>query len=217
MIGRARRATARRAETAAEPLGWLPLALRQASTLRRLAPGEALFRQGDRAAAIFAVERGRLLLVRQTADGRTLTLHTARAGELFAEASLFSDIYHCDAVAAAPAAVRVYPKRQLLGAIRRDPKLAEAFLALLARQVQSLRARLEQRNIRSARERVLRHLALAADGGGRVVRLGGTLMDLAAEIGLTHEALYRTLAALERDGAIARAKGSITLRKTPAM
>ena len=30
------------------------------------------------------------------------------------------------------------------------------------------------------------------------MRLEGTLMDLAAEIGLTHEVLYRTLAALRR-------------------
>ena len=33
---------------------------------------------------------------------------------------------------------------------------------------------------------------------GRVFELRGTLKDLAAELGLTHEALYRTLAALER-------------------
>jgi CRP/FNR family transcriptional regulator, dissimilatory nitrate respiration regulator len=208
---------ARRADAAASPLGWLPAAVRQASRARRLAPGEALFRQGDPAAAIFEVESGRLQLVRQTADGRRLTLHTARPGELFAEASLFSSVYHCDAVAAAPAVVRVYAKRHVLAAIRRDPTLAERFLALLARQVQVLRSRLEQRNIRSARGRVLRHLALAADAGGRTVRLGGTLMDLAAEIGLTHEALYRTLAALKREGAIARAPGSITLRRPPAL
>jgi CRP/FNR family transcriptional regulator, dissimilatory nitrate respiration regulator len=208
---------ARRADAAPSPLGWLPATVRQASRERRLTPGEALFRQGDPAAAIFEVERGRVLLVRETTDGRRLTLHTARAGELFAEASLFSSVYHCDAVAAAAAVVRVYPKRHVLAAIRRDPTLAERFLALLARQVQALRSRLEQHNIRSARGRVLRHLALTADAGGRSVRLSGTLMDLAAEIGLTHEALYRTLAALERDGAIARAKGSITLRKPPAI
>jgi DNA-binding MarR family transcriptional regulator len=58
--------------------------------------------------------------------------------------------------------------------------------------------------------------ALFRHGSG-TLRLGGTLMDLAAEIGLTHEALYRTLASLERDGAIARTKGRITLRKAPAL
>ena len=34
---------------------------------------------------------------------------------------------------------------------------------------------------------------------------------MAGEIGLSHEALYRTLAALERDGLVARNGGKITL------
>ena len=201
-------------ETGAAP-DWLPAALRKASALRHLAAGEALFRQGDRAFAIFGLERGRLALERVAADGRRLTLHRARAGELFAEASLFSDVYHCDAVAAVASVVRVYPKRPLLAALRREPKFAERFLALLARQVQGLRARLEQRNIRSARERLLHYLALAADADGRSVRLPGSLIEIAAEIGLSHEALYRTLGALEKDGAIARDGRRITLRRGP--
>jgi DNA-binding MarR family transcriptional regulator len=41
--------------------------------------------------------------------------------------------------------------------------------------------------------------------------LTGSLKDLAAELGLTHEALYRVLAALERAGEIKRAKGKVTL------
>ncbi len=39
----------------------------------------------------------------------------------------------------------------------------------------------------------------------------GTLKDLAGELGLTHEALYRTMAALARKGEIKRGRGKITL------
>ena len=46
-----------------------------------------LFRQGDRANAIFEVDQGRMRLIRHTIDNRPITLHTARAGELFAEAA----------------------------------------------------------------------------------------------------------------------------------
>jgi CRP/FNR family transcriptional regulator, dissimilatory nitrate respiration regulator len=173
-----------------------------------------LFRQGDTAFAIFEIERGRLRLVRHTVDSRRVVVHTARAGELFAEAALFANVYHCDAVAAVASQVRVYPKRDLLSLFRADPALAERFMALLAHQVHSLRARLEARNIRSARERVLHHLALAAGPDGRTP-LEGTLMDLAAEIGLTHEALYRTLASLEKEGEIRRTRSAIIRRKIP--
>jgi CRP-like cAMP-binding protein len=115
-------------------------------------------------------------------------------------------------VAAVASCVRAYPKRRLLAAFRADPALAEGFMAVLAREIHTLRARLEERNIRSARERVLHHLALAA-GDDDTLRLDGTLIDLAAEIGLTHEALYRALAALEAEGRISRRRGVILVHR----
>jgi DNA-binding MarR family transcriptional regulator len=75
----------------------------------------------------------------------------------------------------------------------------------------NLRTLIEQRNIRSARERVRHHLMVNASPDGRTVVLRGTLKDLAAELGLTHEALYRTIAALERSGEIKRNHKKITL------
>ncbi|MBI3512539.1 MAG: Crp/Fnr family transcriptional regulator [Proteobacteria bacterium] len=191
---------------------WLPAEIRDRARLRALAAGECLFHQGDATVAIFLVETGRLQLVRHAGGARQVILHTARAGDMFAEAALFSPVYHCDAVATAASQVRVYPKRALLAALRRDPGVAARFMELLAHQVHALRARLQERDIRSARERVLHHLALAAGPDGRTVSLDGTLMDLAAEIGLTHEALYRALAALEKDGTIERTASGIALR-----
>jgi CRP-like cAMP-binding protein len=141
-------------------------------------------------------------------------LHTAASGELFAEASLFAETYHCDAVAMASTQVRVFPKDEIRTAFRQTPELAERFMAVLARQVQALRAQIQQRGIRSARERVLQSLALGTRADG-VFPLNAPLTDFAAELGLTHEALYRTLAALERDGLIARGKDAIVLKNRP--
>src|ERR1017187_10310014 len=83
------------------------------------------------------------------------------------------------------------------------------------RKPSARRSRIEQRNIRSARERVRHFLKVNAGADGRTVDLQGTLKDLAAELGLTHEALYRNLAALERSGEIKRAKGKIPLAQVP--
>lgn len=177
---------------------------------RTLARGEVLFRQGDPTFGIFRVACGRLRLQRQTLDGRLVVLHTARAGELFAEASLFADAYHCDAVAMAASAVEVYEKASLLadlGAAASGSGLA----AVLARGLQEARGRLELRNVRSARERLLLWLDLRA-GAARTIAVEGELQDIAAELGLTREALYRTLASLERDGTIAREGRRINLR-----
>lgn len=80
--------------------------------------------------------------------------------------------------------------------------------------MQGLRSRLELRNIRSARERVFQYLLLAARPDGRTVTLDGQLQDIAADLGLTREAFYRTVAALEAEGVIARTEQAIVIRKS---
>ncbi len=84
---------------------------------------------------------------------------------------------------------------------------------MLAHQVMDLRTRFQQRNVRSARERVKQFLALNISPDGRTVELYGTLKDLAAEIGMTHQTLYRVLAALEGSSEIKRAGNKIILVK----
>ncbi len=190
---------------------WLPAAARTAAIDHQLEAGEPLFRLGDKTSGLCEVITGRVRLVRVDRSGHELVLHVAGPGETLAESSLFSPQYHCDAIASTDAIVRIYPKRQVLATFAEHPKAALAFTAMLARQVMALRTRIEQRNIRSARERVRHFLALNVAADGRTVVLRGTFKDLAAEIGLTHEALYRTLAALERSGEVKRQDGKIVL------
>jgi CRP/FNR family transcriptional regulator, dissimilatory nitrate respiration regulator len=191
---------------------WLPAVARSAAIEHKLKAGEPLFRLGDKTAGLCEVIAGRVRLARFDRSGREIVLHVAVPGETLAEASLFSPQYHCDAIANTDAIVRVYPKRQVLAAFEESPKAARAFTETLAHQVMSLRARIEQRNIRSARERVRHFLMLNVGPDRRTVELRRT-KDLAAEIGLTHEALYRTLAALERSGEIKRKGEKIVLLK----
>jgi CRP-like cAMP-binding protein len=189
--------------------------LKSGGTLRELAAGEALFRQGDKATAIYKVESGQLRLVRRTVDDHLVVLHTARPGEFFAEPALFSDVYHCDAVAVVASRIRAFAKAAVRQTLRASPMVAEAFAARLAHQLQDLRARMELRNIKSARDRVLQYLRLRAGSGSRRVALEGRLQDIAAEVGLSREAFYRTLAALEADGSLTRTESEITLGKSP--
>lgn len=197
-----------------QPATWLQELSGGRGELQPFAAGDVLFSQGDAATAIYAVESGRLRLLRRTVDDHLVVLHTARSGEPFAEAALFSEIYHCDAVAAVPSRIWRYPKDQLLSVLRAHPELWEAFVARLARQVQGLRSRLELRNIRSARERVFQYLLLAAGPDGRTVALDGHLQDMAADLGLTREVFYRTVAALEAEGVITRTAEAIVIRKS---
>jgi CRP/FNR family transcriptional regulator, dissimilatory nitrate respiration regulator len=193
---------------------WLSASIRAAAVERTLAAGQTLFCTGARTAGLYEIVKGKVRLVRVDRSGREAVLQVAAPGDTLAEASLFSSTYHCDAIASTAAVVRLYPKAILIGELERNPKFAQAFAAMLARQVMTLRTRLEQRNIHSARDRVRYYLAINADPSGRTVALSGTLKDVAAELGLTHEALYRTLAEMAADGEIERRKGTIRLLKS---
>jgi len=184
---------------------------------RSLARNEMLFRQGDSVTAIYFIEAGRLRLERRTLDGRSLILGTTPAGEFFVEAALFADVFHCDGAATEPSRVRIYPKAVMLNALRTDPTSAMSFLTLVARQVIKLREQMEVMKVRSAKARVVLYLDLNAEPDGRTVNLRGQLQDIASELGLTREALYRTLSGLERAGAIERTEGRIVLKKPLGM
>jgi CRP-like cAMP-binding protein len=193
---------------------WLSPSVRAAGRERLLKAGESLFRMGGKTAGLYEIAKGKIRLVRIDASGREAVLYSAGPGQVIAEASLFSPVYHCDALASTNAVVRLYPKAAILQDFRRDPKAAQAFMTVLAREIMNLRTRLELCSIHSARDRLRHYLALNAGSDGRTVVLRGTVKELAADLGLTHEAMYRTLAAMREDGEIERAGNRITLMRS---
>ncbi|MBN8890482.1 MAG: Crp/Fnr family transcriptional regulator [Rhodospirillales bacterium] len=171
---------------------------------RGIGQGEAVFRQGDPATAVFLLESGRVRLARMLADGSAVILQVAESGDSFAEASLSVSQYHCDAVAEADSIVWALPKADLLAKLAREPAECLALAMVLATHVRNLRARLALRDIRSAPARLLGWLRLHAAGDPPVVPVRRSWMLVAEELGLTREAVYRALATLERQGCIRR-------------
>lgn len=158
---------------------------------RSCAPHETVFSQGKNAVAIYYLVSGEVHLLRFGKDGTKVMIHRAHAGELFAEASLFSTSYHCDAIAQVECHLLRLDKRQILRQMQSNPKFSVALTAHLAHQVQAYRRLLEIRSIRSAPERVLSAVdARSLDGG---------IKAFVSEFGLTHEATYRALARLVKN------------------
>lgn len=180
---------------------------------RSLAAGAFLFRQGDRTVGMFFLKSGRLRMQRVTPDGGTVSLHIVRPGETCAEPSLFSSRYHCDMLAETDAEVWLYPKKELVDSLRGNPESLWDFAGGLARGLQGMRQRYELKQIRSAPERVLQLLRLRCDDSG-AYRTSGSLKEMAAELGLTHEALYRAMAVLERGRRIRRSAGLLQILPT---
>ena len=157
---------------------------------RSLEAGEVLFRAQDVVRWLHWVESGTLRLVRPLRHGAEMTVQKAGAGAILAEASLFAATYHCDAVALVTSHVRSLPVKRVAEALARDPDLARAFTQHLAEEVQSARARAEIVALKTVEARLNAWLAL----NGEVLPPKGQWRDVAEEIGVTPEALYRELA-----------------------
>jgi CRP-like cAMP-binding protein len=164
---------------------------------RSLGAGEYLFHAGDPVEQVFLLRAGEVLLVRHALDGSRMLLHRAAPGDLLAEASVWSDMYHCDAIVPSAAEVAVAPRSGFRAALSENPALAEGWARRLARAVQATRLRAEIRGLRTVAERL--DAWLGADG-----RLPdrGRWQELAEELGVTREALYRELARRRAVGAL---------------
>lgn len=169
----------------------------------QLAKGDSVFVVDDPTRGLFQVETGLVRLVRHAIDGSDVTLHVARPGEIFAEASLFAERYHCDALADQPTTVLAFDKERILAELTSDPAQARAWIKHLSGQVQTFRAQTARLSLRSADDRLLSFLRMQCLDGPEVT-IDRSWKVIASELGLSHEALYRTLARLERQGVIKR-------------
>ncbi|MEO0853489.1 MAG: Crp/Fnr family transcriptional regulator [Cyanobacteria bacterium J06648_11] len=182
----------------------VPEPLQSVAKPRRLAAGDVLFCQGDRARAVYAIATGRIRLARYGADGCEVTLYRARAGEYLAEAALFADRYYCHAIADIPSEAIAISKTTLLNYLHANPQVGMDWLERATREVHQLRTHLELRNIPTARDRLLHFLALTIPFADRDYTFDRPWKAIASELGLTHDSLYRALAVLERQGRIQR-------------
>ncbi|MCT9000350.1 Crp/Fnr family transcriptional regulator [Chelativorans intermedius] len=154
----------------------------------RLAASDPLFHSGDRVGHMFLVIDGEIGLSRQTSMGTALRVQTARPGQVLAEASAYSDVYHCDARANAESTVSCISVGTFRSRLNRDQSASDAWAAHLALAVQSARMGAEIRTLRTVAERLDTWL-----GEKGKLPEKGAWTDLAAELGVSREALYREL------------------------
>lgn len=177
----------------------IPRGLRDTTRMRAFKKGELLYRRGQPPEVILCVLSGEIRLVRSTPSGAEIVLQRSRGG-FIAEASLDAQTYHCDVVSATDGRLMLFPRAVFQSTLENDPAFNQAWIWLLAREVRRLRAQSERLSLNSAAERVLHYIE--AEGSDGSVLLNQTRKSWAAELGLTHEALYRTLRQLRESGDI---------------
>ncbi|CCD84469.1 Putative Dnr-like transcriptional activator [Bradyrhizobium sp. ORS 285] len=177
-------------------LAALPAAARLRTRRIDLPRHGSLFCRGDQPRAMFFVLDGEVRLLRRSRVGDDVILQRAQRGFL-AEASLDQPAYHCDAVAAQDSTVLAIERQAFADALRR-PDMRDKWSDHLARELRRVRAQSERLSLKSARERIVHFIETEGEGGA--IALGRSKKDWAAELGITHEALYRALARMQKSG-----------------
>jgi CRP-like cAMP-binding protein len=171
--------------------------------------GDYLFHQGNKPEFIFFIVSGEAILSRVSNHGEPTTLQRCKGGFL-SEASLLTDVYHCDAIATHSGHAITLPIQSLRNALS-DNNFSLKWIQLLSREIMRLRTQSERLGLKDIRSKLI-HL-IETEGKQGVLKLQSDFKSMASEIGVTHEALYRAIASLEKEGLIRKQANSLELLK----
>jgi len=182
----------------------LPASLRDACVTSIYAKGERLFVAGEKPFYMFFIGSGEVLLERMGRHGESVVLQRTRYG-IVSEASLQSVRYHCDGRAIAASEITAVPIFEIQAALEADPAFSKRWIGMLNREVKRLRLQCERLSMHRVQDRLMHFLETEGQQG--TYPLASGLKSLAAELGVTHEALYRCVAELEKKEFLQRAHG----------
>jgi CRP-like cAMP-binding protein len=109
-----------------------------------------------------------------------------------------------------PSEIVRIPIRALRQAFKLDYGFAERWIHMLSSEVRRLRLQNERLSLPKVQSRIL-HLVETEGQDGRY-SLKCSLKQLAKQLAVTHEALYRALSQLEKTGKITRSEIEISLK-----
>ncbi len=179
----------------------LPSSLQVQCTSLTCAKGERLFDQGQSPERMFYICNGEAVLQRVGLHGASLVLQRVREG-FISEASLQSNSYHCEGTVTAAGNLVSIPIPSIKQELLTNPDFAMRWVAMLNKEVKRLRAQCERLSLKSVKDRLL-HL-IETEGEDGKLALGTGLKSIAAELSVSHEALYRTVADLEKQNILCR-------------
>lgn len=178
--------------------------------------GQVLFGEREPADSLWAVQQGKVHIMKSGADGREIVLEVVAPGELFgAVVAIEGRPYPATAIAAEDGRVWRLPASVAQDLCRRYPTLRNALMEQVTARLRSAHERLRSVALERVEQRLARALlALAAKIGvekdGRKL-LSVTRQELADMTGTTVESAIRVTSRWQSDGLIGSARQQIEL------
>jgi CRP/FNR family transcriptional regulator, cyclic AMP receptor protein len=181
--------------------------------VRRIVSGTTLFVKGDPGAALFALVSGTVKITVPSIDGREATFNLLHTGESVGEIALLDgQPRSAGAVAVTDCELIVIERRDFLGFVHGEPKVAMKLIELLCGRLRVAAAREEEMiflNLPARLARLLLRLleenAAAADKN----RLSITQQKISEILGATRESVNKHLQTWARRRVIALKRGTI--------
>jgi len=174
--------------------------------IRRLAPGESLYYEGDDASFVYEVLEGVLRTSKVLSDGRRLVVSFNFPGQIVGISHDKAQHATCEAIA--PTKVAVIKRSALSSLVKDRPEFAEQLLQFTAESLNTMQDHFLVLGRKSASERIASFLLALAqrepvgEDGSLSFRLPMTRSDIADYLGLTIETVSRNLTALKKQGVI---------------
>ena len=184
--------------------------------LRRLEPGQRLFRRGDPPCGLYAVLEGAVRVGSISESGKEALLILVEPPHWFGEISLFDGQPRThDAFAEGQATLLNLPQAPLLALLKQRPEHWRDFALLMCQKLRLAFIALEEMSLLPAPQRLARRLLMIAEGYGalagrrRVIQLAQE--QLAMMLALSRQTTNQILKDLEAQGALRLNYGEIEI------
>jgi CRP/FNR family transcriptional regulator, cyclic AMP receptor protein len=181
--------------------------------IRRIASGTTLFVKGDPGTALFAVMSGTVKITVPSIDGREVTFNLLHAGDIFGEIALLDGHPRtADAIAATDCELMVIERRDFLGFVHGEPKVAMKLIELLCARLRVASVREEEvvfLNLPARLARLLLRLIEENVGAADKNELSITQQKISEVLGTTRESVNKHLQIWARRRVIALKRGAI--------
>lgn len=178
---------------------------------------QRIFDKGDSGDRLLGVLGGQVRIYVMSSEGRELIMNVMMPGELFGEISLIDGkTRSASAVAVGPTDLLHIRRHDFLALLKGDGALCLHFMELLCERVRWTSGLLEDASLLDLPTRLAKRLVRLAEHGeteGAGVRLGVRLSqtDLGNMLGVTREAINKTLGEWKREGLVETESGQLTI------
>ena len=170
----------------------------------RLAPGQALFHEGDPATRVFTLTRGTLKLYKLLADGRRQVTGFLRPGDFLGIS--VDDEHAFSAEALEDSQLCWFPRARFDDFVEEQPTMERELYRMAAHELAAAQQQFVLLGRKTASERLASFLLILSErselssrAGPGMVRLPMSRSDIADYLGLTKETVSRVISALKRD------------------